>query len=1216
MLILRRLLRFILWLGLGVYFVAAFSYLGMRYWVAPRIDEWRPYIAEQFSQRFGVEISAGHLDLSWSRGGPAFLMQDVQLRDRSGGRVLMVPRIQGSLSWTGLWRGELSFRDLELDGLELAVHRGKDNKLTLFSDSSPLESDESAEDEGGVDLGHPLVQWLSRQNRVVFHNASLLWSDDMRDGRPLALSKVTLAWLRDAEHYHLGLSGQPPEEIGKNFLLKAKFTQVDRHAPLDAPQAWDARLYVDIQEMAAQAWRSWVSVPEALEAGHLNAQWWLDIERGEPGEMAMRAELTQARLQLPQLGRVGVTSVQASVRGDWPAYRELYRVASEGGMPGGEPAWVAFDAQVQGLDLSLPDIFEQPLSAEELKLVGGVQYDEQGKLALRLDQAHILNDDMDARLVGRWREGEPGTAGWVDLHGKFERASMAAIQRYLPVTVEAEARAWMRTGLLAGQVRQAPFLMRGIVDDFPFGDERSPDVSGAWRLDGRFEDAIIDYVPAEGKKKGWPRLEGVKGRVAMRGNDLRILADEAVAYPVEGKVIRLHEVQAHIPNLARQTTLNLKGSTEAAAPAYLALMQATPLGGWLGNTFDETRGEGEWRMPLRLTIPLLDADATRVRGQLRLDDAKLWLFDTLPVFEKVKGELDFSEWGVTSPGLTARFLGGPVNVRGGLGKGQTALGAEGHAEIAAIKQAFDLSSLKQISGELDYRVQLARTATGRYGLSLQSDLKGVAAALPQPMSKPAQTSWPVTVRWQPQGRRGAMALEVDLGSRGQANFQHDPTSKQAYFHTAAIGLGRSAALPPQGGMAVEVQAERFDMTAWERFIDSFPASQGKAARRAMWPALESLRVQAGQLRMWGMDMQHATATARQEAKGQWRMDLSSTETAGTVFWREAEDAQAGKVRAHFARLSIDAGDGGEETTTQNDEDWTVADDLDLPGVQLQVDDLVIGGRHLGSLSLDGINESRGRLWRLDALTLKSPSASLSGHGEWRLDGETRGLSLTAKADVADAGAYLKHIGLEDVLQAGKGSLDIQLKWRHLPWRFDVRDVQGSIKLALHDGRFSAVKSRTVKLLELLSMQSLQRVLSLDLRPGGMFSQGFPFDNWSGTLHMDDGVIQTNDYRIEGAAGTISLSGSTRWETETLDLQAMVVPKLDMSGATLAAGLVLNPVVGIGAFLTQLMLKEPLARAMTVHYEVKGTWKEPKMREVSVSEAASEGKAASEEGAAQ
>ncbi|MCB5363278.1 TIGR02099 family protein [Pusillimonas sp. CC-YST705] len=1206
---LRRLLRFLLWTGLVVYFAAALAYLGLRYWAAPRIDVWRPYIVEQFSQRFGVALDVKHVQLSWSGSGPSFVMQEVQLRDGDGGGVLALPKVKGSLSWRGLWRGELSFRYLEFDGLEIAVHRDQNHTLTFFSDS---EDDADQEDEG-VDLRHPLVQWLSHQKYVVFRDASLIWSDDTRDGTPLRLADVTLEWLRDGETYRLGASAQPPTGIGEHFSMSGAFTLSGTQADIEDPKAWDARLYIRLDDMVPQAWRTWVDIPQQIESGLLSAQWWLDIEQGEPKDMAVQAHIEQGHVALAEGVRIGLDSARAVVRGDWQAYMQLYREKDALTTAVATPP-LSLSLAFQGLDLTLPEVFESKLRFGEVALAADLLRDPADSLALRIKAAHVVNDDMDVSLWGRWQEGAAGTAGWAELQGRFERASMAAIQRYLPLTVEAEAREWMRTALLAGQVHQADFLVRGELDEFPFGDEQAPQAAGAWRLDGRFSDAIIDYVPPEGKEKGWPRLEDVSGVVAMRGNDLRITAQHAQAFPEPGKAIKLSNVQAHIPDLSHQTTLHLQGDTEAPAPAYLALMRTTPLGSWLDNLFDATRAEGLWRLPLQLSIPLLDADATRVRGQLTLNDTKLWLFDGLPVFEKVKGELEFSEWGGTTKGLEARFLGGPVTLKGGLGKGQKGLGAVGRLTAAATKRAFGLEDMKQITGELNYQMRLELKPGGRYGITASSDLVGLTLALPHPLSKSAAASWPMGVSWMPQqGQGSAMSLLVDGGRRIKARFLRDPRHRESYFRAAAIGVGRDIDLPQQG-MVLEAVSDTLDVAAWERMLteaeDEEPTASGKG-RPTLWPALKSARIQAQQVALWGLSMSDATLTARQEDKGQWRVDVSSHETAGTLYWSQAGDADAGKVRAHFTRLSLDAAEDKTEDALEQDEEWGLSGELDLPGVQLLVDDLVVVGRHLGRLTLDGINVARGRLWRLDSLTLESASASLSGQGEWRLDGPDRGLTLAAAAQLKDAGAYLNHIGMNDVLQGGQGTLDIQLKWRNLPWRFKVDDLSGTVQLDLHDGRFSAVQSRSVKLLELLSMQSLQRMFSLDLRPGAMFSKGFPFDHWSGTLHMDDGVIQTNDYRVEGAAGTISLAGSTRWDTEALDLQAMVVPKLDVSGATLAAGLVVNPVVGIGAFLTQWMLKEPLARAMTVHYEVKGTWKDPQMKEVSVSEAASDDKAASE-----
>src|SRR5690606_27639385 len=80
--------------------------------------------------------------------------------------------------------------------------------------------------------------------------------------------------------------------------------------------------------------------------------------------------------------------------------------------------------------------------------------------------------------------------------------------------------------------------------------------------------------------------------------------------------------------------------------------------------------------------------------------------------------------------------------------------------------------------------------------------------------------------------------------------------------------------------------------------------------------------------------------------------------------------------------------------------------------------------------------------------------------------------------------------------------------------------------------------------------------------------------------------------------TINIGGDVDLTTEQIDLQAMVVPKLDVSGATVAAGIAINPIVGLGAFVTQWLLSKPLSKAMTAHYDVTGDLNEPRLKEVS------------------
>src|SRR5690606_382540 len=131
----------------------------------------------------------------------------------------------------------------------------------------------------------------------------------------------------------------------------------------------------------------------------------------------------------------------------------------------------------------------------------------------------------------------------------------------------------------------------------------------------------------------------------------------------------------------------------------------------------------------------------------------------------------------------------------------------------------------------------------------------------------------------------------------------------------------------------------------------------------------------------------------------------------------------------------------------------------------------------------------------------------------------------------------------------------------------------------------------------VSLQSVKRLASLNWNPSGLLKQGFPFDRLQGDIKLKDGIMHSENYRVTGPVATIVIAGDVSLPAETLDLYAVVVPNLDVSGAAIAAGIAVNPIVGVGAFLTQWLLKEPMSRAMTAEYRVRGSFDEPDIEEV-------------------
>jgi uncharacterized protein YhdP len=123
----------------------------------------------------------------------------------------------------------------------------------------------------------------------------------------------------------------------------------------------------------------------------------------------------------------------------------------------------------------------------------------------------------------------------------------------------------------------------------------------------------------------------------------------------------------------------------------------------------------------------------------------------------------------------------------------------------------------------------------------------------------------------------------------------------------------------------------------------------------------------------------------------------------------------------------------------------------------------------------------------------------------------------------------------------------------------------------------------------MSLQSLPRRLALDFRD--VFQQGFAFDSATAAVQVQRGVARTDSLRLRGLQALVAMEGTADIARETQDLHVVVVPEITASGPTLAYAAV-NPAVGLGAFVGQWLLREPLRLASAREFRITGPWADP------------------------
>ncbi|MEO9121708.1 MAG: DUF3971 domain-containing protein, partial [Burkholderiaceae bacterium] len=678
---------------LVVYFLMAALWLGARYWVLPNIDQWRPQIARQFSATLKTDVSLGAVRAYLSGVNLGLELTDVAFTDGRQRIVLSLPRVRAVLSWRSLLKRVPQFLSLEVDDLDLSVRQDHKQRLWVLGRSFSLD-DVATQDQ---DVSDSVFKWLASQRQILLHNATVRWVDAGRGAPPLVLSNVTLKAGNQGDQHVFSLAATLPAELGETFDLRGAFQSTALAGSPGFPlQAWNGQLYVRVDGMSPTAWKPWVDIPQNLDSGHVSAQAWLGIEQGRASRFTSDVSIQNAHWTFGPKNSVHAGSARLYLDGPRAAFERLFSDSATGTDARGpagdflaaapiEPARIVdpvaptdarFQFTAHALNAQVAEIFNHPLNFDEVSAQGVLSRQENHALYLAFSQAHLLNADMDTQLMGTWRQGGSGVAGIADIRGVFKRAAVSEIDEYLPSMVDLDARDWMAKGLAGGQIHNARLVLQGDLEHFPFAD--NPE-AGDFSVRGDYTGGVIDYLPTQGKKLGWPQLSDMSGSVSLHRADLRIVADRAKMWPTKEGAIELSDVRAQIPDIEHESVLTIVGKTTAPADTYLALMRHSPLGGLLDNAFDKAKASGNWQVPLRLTIPLSHGNDTAVDGLIKFRDSSVTFTPEIPVLSHVNGTLNFSDLALNVSDLRASFLGGPISFSGGVGGQYKGLKMQGQA---------------------------------------------------------------------------------------------------------------------------------------------------------------------------------------------------------------------------------------------------------------------------------------------------------------------------------------------------------------------------------------------------------------------------------------------------------------------------------------------------------------------------------------------------------
>ncbi len=776
------------------------------------------------------------------------------------------------------------------------------------------------------------------------------------------------------------------------------------------------------------------------------------------------------------------------------------------------------------------------------------------------------------------------------------------------------------------------------------------------------------------KPVNWPPLTSLEGLLLFEGQRMLIQDARGRLGGVGSGQFGLHDVEGRIDDLGHKDPhLTIKGQGEGPLNDMVRFLSASPIGRWTSNVLGTAQSSGQATMRLSLDIPLDHADDTRLKGNVVMTDtdgASLRLNPSVPQFAALQGTIAFTETDLNVK-ARARVWGHAVDVDGRRSSdGVTRFVAQGAMSAEGLRQAQEIPFLQKLAqrftGESPVTVTVSMgrlDAQGQRSLpevQISSNLQGMSTSLPAPLNKPAQASWPLKVIHRQEDPQGLSdALLVDLGNPQalqmtataipwlRVDLRRDTSGEQARVTRGAISLVQAGMpeatglLPlPAKGVSAQAVVPALDLDAWSTVVGLFrqpdngrsAPGNGNAVDPSETYLPDSVSVKAGALTFQQRTLKDVSGTLAHPSPGVWRVQLDAQQVAGLIEWvpETAPLATGGsRVVARLSRLSVPAAEAQalEERATEQmlSPDATST----LPALDVVIDQLEWRGIPLGRLEVDAINRQVPMVgaapvpeWRMTKLRMITPEAQLSASGNWtalgaqsaarRPGGPARLKPRSAfgfTLDLQNSGNLLNRLGLPQTIKGGKGKLTGQVSWLGSPMEPDPLSMAGDINVQISEGQFLKVDPGMAKLLGVLSLQSLPRRLTLDFRD--IFQQGFAFDSIDGDVKIGQGQATTHNLRMRGVQAVVLMEGQADLARETQNLHVYVVPEVNAGGASLAYAAI-NPVVGLGTFIAQMLLRKQVADAGTQEFKVTGPWADPQVEKVNGSKAEGAAAAASSE----
>lgn len=824
---------------------------------------------------------------------------------------------------------------------------------------------------------------------------------------------------------------------------------------------------------------------------------------------------------------------------------------------------------------------EVTLSSEEISILLPTLYPEQklafgssGNVQWHHQDSHykivsedlsIFNQELD--IDARIRADVIGADIYIDAQAHIPTAKANAVGAYFPVKARTiKTKKWLTEAIQAGEVTDTTVLWRGNLRAFPYHK-----ASGAFEVAVDVKNGLLEYKP------GWPKLTEVAAKVFVNKQRIDVTSQHARMFDS-----KIKDVDIYIESFLR-SVLNVHGVADGPGPDLLRFLDESSLLSKENSILDKISLSGDTRLVLDFSRSLSKKvdHPFQINGDLHFLGNVLDIHTVGLQLQDLGGEIAFSADGASGEDISAVLMGNPVQLSAApAGDGATDIAFAGPFDVGMyINKRYPkykqlISGTAQADGVFRLPSLFKRDNQQKVSLRVNSELIGVSAQLPEPLSKQAETSMPSSLTFNDADKTMHWQF-ADILSLYFKKDQNEP------YQLLDIGLGKEVELDQQEGVGLRVagSVDQLSVNEWLAAYQQYFKNNAASDQSTVWPVID-ISVNALQWPAWPAENFTMQGITQDE---DYVISITSSLGAGSIKIPAKQDAP---VSLELKNLVLVKNADKSELNL----DPRHLRPFNFSAAQLNINDL-----NFHNISVQSSKNERGLAF--DHIHLEAQDMNVDGSGSWHvMNSDQQQSTFNLKLVSIDVEDSLVDLGFSSALRKGELDSNINLNWLGAPYQYSLENMFGTATLDMRDGVVKEVEPGAGRLLALLNLGAISRRLSLDFTD--VTKEGFTFDSIKGELQLfKGGKLYSDKIDIKASSADIQISGSTNIVQRDYDQTIYVTPKV--SGTLPAAGAIAGGPVGaaVGIVAERIAAAVGLNKVTRTEYKMTGTWEQPQLEKI-------------------